>query len=234
MKPSISRAIAVVTPPWACRQRQTAIAVAQAKLRAPGDVAHLFGQMLDAIQELSADPCLHAIGPSTFDQNAAGESAAALVMPPPADALAARMLGRHQAKISHQLAGIGEAREIPSAGAKRPWSASVDKLGSAALARVDPAMAQKETLKVLPRLAEHPARRGAGHAPDRVSLHARRQAPRLPSTRRPGAVWPTPSHRGGWSSPGRRAGSGSATARPRCDPDPGRAAAEARRNRKDR
>jgi hypothetical protein len=52
------------------RRGQATIAVAQAQLRPPGDVADRLRQTFDSIEELAADPRLHAVGPGALDQHA--------------------------------------------------------------------------------------------------------------------------------------------------------------------
>src|SRR5688572_22739903 len=64
MKPTISRAIAVVTTTLGfARRREATVAVAEAELGLPGDVADRLGQALEPVEQLAADPGLHAVGP---------------------------------------------------------------------------------------------------------------------------------------------------------------------------
>src|SRR5688572_8593441 len=71
---------------------QAAVALAQAHLRPPGDVADRLRQRFDPIEQLAADPGLHAVGPGAFDQDPAGMGVAGLGDAAAADAVAARAL----------------------------------------------------------------------------------------------------------------------------------------------
>ena len=59
-----------------------------------------------------ADPCRKPIAPGGFDQHTSRRSVAGLGNAALASRAAAGMLGRHQTEIRHELAGIGEARDV--------------------------------------------------------------------------------------------------------------------------
>src|SRR6516162_7509419 len=65
---------------------------------------------------LAADPCRHAVGPSSFDQHAPCQHIAGLGDAAAPHAGAGRMFGGHQAEIGHQLTRIGEASKVSDLG----------------------------------------------------------------------------------------------------------------------
>src|SRR6516162_9387385 len=91
---------------------ESAIARAQPQLRLPGDLADWLGLFLLPEQQLATDPCREAVTPGRLDQQPAGRAVAGLGEAAASDAGSARMLARHQPEIGHQLARIGEAREV--------------------------------------------------------------------------------------------------------------------------
>src|SRR5262249_39690921 len=93
---------------------ELAVARAQSQLRFPGDLADRPGLRLLPKQELTADPGREAVTPSRLDQEPAGRAVASLGETAALDAGTARMLGRHQPEIGHQLARIGKTRRSPS------------------------------------------------------------------------------------------------------------------------
>src|SRR6267378_8266818 len=98
---------------------EPAIAGAQPQLRLPGDLADRLGLALLPEQQLAADTRWEAVTPGGLDQQPAGGAVAGLGKTAAFDARSARMLGRHQPEIGHQLARIGEAREIAQLGGQR-------------------------------------------------------------------------------------------------------------------
>src|SRR5216683_2355812 len=95
---------------------ELAIAGAQPQLRLPSDLADRLGLALLPEQQLAADPRREAVTPGRLDQQPAGGAVAGLGETAAFDARSARMLGGHQPKIGHQLARIGEAREVAQLG----------------------------------------------------------------------------------------------------------------------
>src|SRR5229473_5489705 len=95
---------------------EPAIAAAQPDLPLPGDVADGPRLALLPQQQLAAEPGREAVAPGRLDQQPASRSVAGLGDAAAFDARAARMFGRHQPEIGHQLTRIGEAREIAQFG----------------------------------------------------------------------------------------------------------------------
>src|SRR5215467_14064307 len=91
---------------------ELAITGAQSQLCLPGDLADRPGLLLLSEPQLTADPSWEAVGPGRLDQQPAGRAVAGLGEAAAFDAGTARMLRWHQAKIGHELARIGEARQI--------------------------------------------------------------------------------------------------------------------------
>src|SRR5262245_15240416 len=89
-----------------------AIARAQPQLRFPGDLADRPGLRLLPEPQFAADPGREAVAPGRLDQQPAGRAIAGLGEAAAFDAGTARMLRWHQPEIGHQLARIGEAREV--------------------------------------------------------------------------------------------------------------------------
>src|SRR5690348_14228962 len=58
--------------------RQPAVPRTQPDLCFPRDIAYFCGQRLETVVQLAADPRLHAICPSSFDQHAPGQGVAGL------------------------------------------------------------------------------------------------------------------------------------------------------------
>src|SRR5919106_5615554 len=75
-------------------RREAAVTVAEAQLRLPGDLADRLGQAFDPVEQLAADPGLHAVGPGALDQDPAGMGVAGLGDAAAADVRAARALRR--------------------------------------------------------------------------------------------------------------------------------------------
>src|SRR2546421_1792187 len=98
---------------------ESAIAGAQPQLRLPGDLADRLGLALLPDQQLAADPRWEAVTPGGLDQQPAGGAVAGLGKAAAFDARYARMFGRHQPEIGHQLARVGEAREVAQFGDQR-------------------------------------------------------------------------------------------------------------------
>ena len=57
---------------------QPAIPRTQPDLGFPRNIAYFCGQRLETVVQLAADPCLHALGPSSLDQHAPGQGVAGL------------------------------------------------------------------------------------------------------------------------------------------------------------
>src|SRR6516164_10142836 len=88
--------------------REPAIARAQSELCLPGDLADRFGLLLLPEPQFAADPGREPVTPGRLDQQPAGRAVAGLGKAAALDARAARMLGRNQPEIGHQLARIGK------------------------------------------------------------------------------------------------------------------------------
>src|SRR5205085_11476442 len=82
---------------------EPAIPRAQSQLRLPRNLADRLGLALLSEQQLTADPCREAVTPGGLDQQPAGGAVAGLGKTAAFDARSARMLGRHQPDIGHQL-----------------------------------------------------------------------------------------------------------------------------------
>src|ERR687892_1170775 len=95
-------------------RRQAAVTIAEAELSLPGDLADRLGQTLEPVEQLAADPGLHAVGPGALDQDAAGMGVAGLGDAAAADTRAARVLRGHEPKVGHELAGVGETEKSPT------------------------------------------------------------------------------------------------------------------------
>src|SRR6516164_5652773 len=91
---------------------ELAIAGTEPKLCLPGDLADRLGLFLLPEQQLATDPRREAVTPGRLDQQPAGRAVAGFGEAAASDACTARMLARHQPEIGHQLARIGEAREV--------------------------------------------------------------------------------------------------------------------------
>src|SRR5271163_4699132 len=98
---------------------ELAIARAQPHLSLPGNVADCLWQLFLPEQQLAADPSREAITPGRLDQQSTGRAVARLGEAAAFDAGPARMLRRHQTEIGHQLARIGETREVAQLGDQR-------------------------------------------------------------------------------------------------------------------
>src|SRR5277367_159254 len=98
---------------------ELAIARAQPYLSLPGNVADCLWQLFLPEQQLAADPSREAITPGRLDQQSTGRAVARLGEAAAFDAGPARMLRRHQTEIGHQLARIGETREVAQLGDER-------------------------------------------------------------------------------------------------------------------
>src|SRR5215204_3422306 len=118
-KPVSSRAIAAVTTLAGLPVRASLRYRAQPQLRLPGDLADRLGLALLPEQQLAADPRREAVTPGGLYQQPAGGAVAGLGKTAAFDARSTRMLGRHQPEIRHQLARIGEAREVAQLGDQR-------------------------------------------------------------------------------------------------------------------
>src|SRR2546426_7557896 len=86
---------------------------AQSHLRAPRDVANWLGEMLLARPDLLRDLRSMPIGLGRFDEHPTRVAVARLRDPAEAAPLAARVLARCEPEITHELARIVEAREVP-------------------------------------------------------------------------------------------------------------------------
>src|SRR5271157_6256996 len=91
---------------------ELAIARAQPHLSLPGNIADCLWQLFLPEQQLAADPSREAITPGRLDQQSTGRAVAGFGEAAAFDAGPARMLRRHQTEIGHQLARIGETREV--------------------------------------------------------------------------------------------------------------------------
>jgi hypothetical protein len=103
---------------------QAAVAVAEAQLRLPGDLADRLGQAFDPVEQLAADPGLHAVGPGALDQNAAGMGVAGLGDAAAADVRAARVFRWHQPDVGHELAGLAKREKSPTSATSRASASS--------------------------------------------------------------------------------------------------------------
>src|SRR5665213_716766 len=98
---------------------ELAIAGAQPKLSFPGSLTDRLRLALLPQQQLAAEPGREPVGPCALDQYPASRVIARLGDTAAFDAGAARMLGWHEAEIGHELAWVGEAREITEFGDER-------------------------------------------------------------------------------------------------------------------
>jgi hypothetical protein len=112
-KPANSRAIAAVTTVSGLPAAPTCDTVGQSFLRLPRGVADRFGQTFLPQQLLATDPCREPIAPGGLDKHPPCRAAA------PSPRAAAGVLGRHQTEIGHELASIGEARDVAEFGNQR-------------------------------------------------------------------------------------------------------------------
>jgi hypothetical protein len=60
------------------RRCQAPVALTQAQLCPPGDVADGWRQAFDPVEQLAADPGLHSVGPGALDQDPTGSGTAAI------------------------------------------------------------------------------------------------------------------------------------------------------------
>jgi hypothetical protein len=95
----------------ACGSELT-IAAAKTNLRLPCDVPYRLWLALHNVGLARRDARLVAIAPAGFYQHAASLAVASPSDPAAPDAATARLLGRNQAEISHELTGRLEASEI--------------------------------------------------------------------------------------------------------------------------
>jgi hypothetical protein len=93
-------------------RRQPAIAIVQPQLRLPGDPHDLQLDALLPALDLLTDARRLGVGPGALDEQSSGLRIPRLGDAAPADLRAAGVLGRHQAKVGHQLARCGEPREV--------------------------------------------------------------------------------------------------------------------------
>ena len=91
---------------------QAAVALAQAQLRSPGDLAQ--GSRLGFIADLhfAGDLCREAICPSRFDQDATGVRVAGFGDRSERARLAGGAFTRYESEECHELFGMSEAREL--------------------------------------------------------------------------------------------------------------------------
>ena len=104
-------------------------------VRLPGNVADRLGLLLLSQKQLAADPRREAVTPGRLDQQPAGRAVAGFGEAAASDACTARMLARHQPEIGHQLARIGEAREVAQFSDQRSDDDQLAK-GAASPARI--------------------------------------------------------------------------------------------------
>jgi len=112
MKPTISRAIAVVTTtfglPDAARRRYRA----HRRTCAFHAMPRITGDSGSTVMQLAADPGSHPVCPGSFDQHAPHQRIAGLGDAAATDCAPGGMLAGHQTEVGHQLPGIGEASEV--------------------------------------------------------------------------------------------------------------------------
>src|ERR1700688_2462932 len=92
--------------PGSCER---AIASAQPFLSLPRDITDRLSQTFLSQQLLAADPCGKAVAPCGLDEHPPCRAVTGLGDPALAACAAAGMLGWHQTKIRHELAGIAKA-----------------------------------------------------------------------------------------------------------------------------
>jgi len=92
------------------------VARAQAQLRGPGEIGDRLGKSGLSSCDAHRDARAVAIGPGGLHQRAARRSVAAFGDGALTPAIAGGVLRGHQAKVAHEVAGIGETRHIPQFG----------------------------------------------------------------------------------------------------------------------
>ena len=119
-------------------------------------VAHWLEQRLASLAQLAAEPSREAVVPGRLGEQSPGMCIARLGDRAAVNAIAAGMLGRHEAEIAHQLASTAEAVNVTDLGDQANGADRVDAAQGAQ--RCDDAL-------------EAPAPRGFGQR-RRRSLHA--------------------------------------------------------------